>query len=122
MERRDDATERSDLPDLRRTLPEDGARVLVDRIWPQEMSKVRAHLDEWSKQVSPSTGLRHWYAQDPVHFEFSHRYKSELTEPERAEGLAHLCDLASEWTLTLLTATKRVEFSEVAVLADIVRE
>lgn len=103
-------------------VPEDGTRVLVDRIWPRGMSKQRAQLDEWCKQVAPSTELRKWYDHDPARFtEFTRRYKVELTDPERAEGLAHLHDLASKQTLTLLTATKRIEISEAAVLADLLR-
>jgi uncharacterized protein YeaO (DUF488 family) len=101
-------------------LPEDGTRVLVDRIWPRGVSKARAHLDEWCKDIAPSTELRKWYSHDPSLFEeFTHRYHDELTEPTRAEALAHLQALAKQGTLTLLTATKSAEISEAAVLADI---
>ena len=59
-------------------LPEDGARVLVDRIWPRGVSKARAQLDEWCKQVAPSTALRKWYSHDPQRFaEFRRRYQTE---------------------------------------------
>jgi uncharacterized protein YeaO (DUF488 family) len=100
----------------------DGTRVLVDRIWPRGMSKDRARLDEWCKQIAPSTGLRTWYAHDPQRFaEFSRRYRAELAEPERAAALDHLRSLAATGALTLLTATKQAEISEAAVLADLVR-
>jgi uncharacterized protein YeaO (DUF488 family) len=100
----------------------DGTRVLVDRIWPRGMSKDRARLDEWCKQIAPSTGLRTWYAHDPQRFaEFSRRYRAELAEPERAAALEHLRSLAATGALTLLTATKQAEISEAAVLANLVR-
>lgn len=99
----------------------DGLRVLVDRIWPRGLSKEKADLDEWCKQIAPSTELRKWYGHDPERFEdFKARYLEELNEPERAEALAHLRDLAQRRVLTLLTATKRVEISEAAVLAALI--
>ena len=65
--------------------PHDGARVLVDRLWPRAMSKDRAQLDEWCKQIAPSTELRTWYRHDPTLFdEFARRYRGELTESGRA--------------------------------------
>ena len=100
----------------------DGARVLVDRIWPRGLRKERAHLDEWCKQVAPSTQLRKWYAHDRDRFEeFDRRYRVELEDPERAEALEHLRDLATGGTVTLLTATKQADISEAAVLANILR-
>lgn len=100
----------------------DGTRVLVDRIWPRGLSKEKAALDEWCKNVSPSTELRTWYHHDPERFdEFGRRYRAELEEPERAEALRHLRALAEKRTLTLLTATKRPEISEAEVLADLLR-
>ncbi len=100
----------------------DGARVLVDRIWPRGMSKEKAKLDEWCKQVAPSTTLRKWYGHDPERFEeFARRYRAELVEPARADALHHLRELADDRTLSLLTATKNVEISEAVVLADLIR-
>src|SRR5437763_6027096 len=97
--------------------PQDGTRVLVDRIWPRGLTKDKAHLDEWCKQIAPSTALRKWYGHDPGRFEeFARRYRAELEEPERAEALQHLRDLAKKQTLTLLTATKHAEISEAVVL------
>ncbi len=103
--------------------PDDGTRVLVDRIWPRGVSKERAHLDEWCKQVAPSTDLRQWYGHDPAKFdEFAQRYRAELDDPDRAAALAHLGQLADDGPLTLLTATKAFEISEAAVLADLVSD
>jgi uncharacterized protein YeaO (DUF488 family) len=103
--------------------PDDGARVLVDRLWPRGLSKAKAALDEWCKNVAPSGELRTWYNHDPDRFEeFSRRYRQELHDPERAEALAHLRGLAKRGPLTLLTATKRADISEAAVLAAIVAD
>lgn len=100
----------------------DGLRVLVDRIWPRGLSKENADLDEWCKEVAPSTTLREWYGHDPERFEeFGRRYRSELEQPERAEALSHLRDLAKRRALTLLTASKRADISEAVVLVDLLR-
>ncbi|MEO6886206.1 MAG: DUF488 family protein [Jatrophihabitantaceae bacterium] len=98
----------------------DGLRVLVDRIWPRGLSKEKADLDEWCKQVAPSTTLRKWYGHDPERFdEFTRRYRAELTEPDGAEALAHLRQLAKRRALTLLTASKRADISEATVLVEL---
>jgi uncharacterized protein YeaO (DUF488 family) len=101
---------------------DDGVRVLVDRVWPRGLSKDRARVDDWSKQVAPSTELRKWYAHEPDRFpEFTRRYLSELEDAEPAEALARLRALARERTVTLVTATKAVEISQATVLADAIR-
>ncbi|MFD1545048.1 DUF488 domain-containing protein [Nonomuraea guangzhouensis] len=100
----------------------DGTRVLVDRIWPRGLTKAKAGLDEWCKQVAPSTELRTWYHHDPELFaEFGRRYRSELQAPERADAVTHLRKLAQDGMLTLLTATKQPEISEAAVLAELLQ-
>jgi uncharacterized protein YeaO (DUF488 family) len=104
-----------DAPD-----PDDGTRVLVDRLWPRGVSKARAQLDEWCKQVAPSNELRTWYHHDPELFdEFTCRYANELGSSEPAAALAHLQELATQQALTLLTATEDPEISEAAVLAEL---
>jgi uncharacterized protein YeaO (DUF488 family) len=100
----------------------DGTRVLVDRIWPRGLTKAKAALDEWCKDVAPSDELRKWYSHDPDRFEeFGRRYQVELKEPGRAEALAHVRGLAKDRQLTLLTATRQPEISEAAVLAGLLR-
>ena len=102
--------------------PGDGIRVLVDRIWPRGLTKARAALDEWCKNVAPSDELRKWYGHDPARFgEFGHRYRRELEDPQRAEALDHLRGLAKDRQLTLLTATKQPDISEAAVLAAVLQ-
>jgi uncharacterized protein YeaO (DUF488 family) len=99
---------------------EDGTRVLVDRLWPRGLTKSRADLDEWCKQIAPSTALRRWYGHEPNRSaEFGRRYRNELAEPERAAALQHLRELAQQRPITLLTATRSIENSEAAVLADL---
>jgi uncharacterized protein YeaO (DUF488 family) len=101
---------------------EDGTRVLVDRVWPRGLSKEKARVDQWCRQVAPSTELRRWYGHEPARFaEFTRRYRSELQQPEQAEALARLRDLAREGTVTLLTATRAAEISQAAVLAELLR-
>ncbi len=100
----------------------DGTRVLVDRIWPRGMTKEKADLDEWCKQIAPSNELRKWYNHAPERFEeFSRRYQQELTDPPRAQALTHLRELARTRPLTLLTASKAVDISEATVLAAVLR-
>ena len=93
---------------------------LVDRIWPRGMTKARAALDEWCKDVAPSHELRTWYGHQPDRFEeFARRYRLELEDPGRAQAVAHLRDLARDRPVTLLTATKEPALSEAAVLAQL---
>ena len=103
--------------------PDDGARVLVDRIWPRGLRKDAARLDEWAKDVAPSTELRQWYGHDPARFgEFRVRYLSELYGGPQRAALGRLRALASARPLTLLTATRDVEHSQAAVLARLLRQ
>jgi uncharacterized protein YeaO (DUF488 family) len=103
--------------------PQDGARVLVDRIWPRGLRKDAAQLDEWAKDVAPSTELRKWYGHDPSRFdEFRRRYLDELSgRPQRA-ALGQLRARAAAGPLTLLTATKAADISQAAVLAQLLRQ
>ena len=102
---------------------DDGVRVLVDRRWPRGVSKARAELDQWCTEVAPSDALRKWYGHAPEKFEeFAARYRDELEDPERTAALRHLRLMTSRGRLTLLTATKQVEISHAAMLAQLLRE
>jgi uncharacterized protein YeaO (DUF488 family) len=99
--------------------PQDGRRVLVDRLWPRGISKQAANLDDWAKAVAPSTELRRWYGHDPAKFaEFKRRYAAELSDDEHADAWDQLVDAAGAGPVTLLTATKDLDHSEAAVLAE----
>jgi uncharacterized protein YeaO (DUF488 family) len=103
--------------------PADGARVLVDRVWPRGLRKDVARLTEWAKDAAPSTDLRTWYGHDPVKFrEFRRRYVAELKKPPGREAVGRLLDLAADGPVTLLTATRDVDISQAAVLADLLRQ
>ena len=102
--------------------PEDGRRVLVDRIWPRGLAKARAAIDEWARDVAPSTELRRWYGHEPARFEeFRRRYQAELAEPQRQAAVRHLRELARSGPLTLVTATRDVDHSQAAVLVEHLR-
>ena len=102
--------------------PEDGRRVLVDRIWPRGLAKAKAGIDEWAKDVAPSTELRRWYGHDPARFEeFRRRYRAELAEPQRQAALRQLQELARSGPLTLVTATRDIDHSQAAVLVEHLR-
>ncbi|MFG2719073.1 DUF488 domain-containing protein [Streptomyces sp. NPDC048416] len=95
----------------------DGVRVLVDRLWPRGLSKEHAAVDEWLKDLTPSTELRRWYHEDRTRFEeFQERYEAELAGPEPSRALDRLRDLVKEHTLTLVTAAKDVDHSHLPTL------
>lgn len=99
--------------------PQDGKRILVNRLWPRGMSRQDAHLDEWLRAVAPSDALRRWYGHEPTKFaEFKRRYVGELADAEHKEAWQHLVAESAGGTVTLLTATKDIQLSEAAVLAE----
>ncbi|MFF4602366.1 DUF488 domain-containing protein [Streptomyces sp. NPDC001339] len=103
--------------------PADGARVLVDRLWPRGLAKADARLSEWCKDVAPSTELRRWYGHRAERFEgFVARYRAELDGEAAQAALERLRGLAREGLLTLLTATKEVPASHAAVLVEVLGE
>ena len=100
----------------------DGTRVLVDRLWPRGMRKADADFDQWRKDLSPSTELRQFYGHRPELFAaFTQRYRTELRRRAAVDAIAEIVDLAKQRTVTLLTASRDIEHSEAAVLADHLR-
>lgn len=95
-------------------------RVLVDRLWPRGVSKEKADLDAWLKDVAPSAELRRWYGHEPARFdEFARRYRDELSRSPAAEAVERLRELATERRVTLLTATRDVDRSAARVVRDV---
>ncbi|MFE9775220.1 DUF488 domain-containing protein [Streptomyces sp. NPDC005931] len=98
--------------------PDDGVRVLVDRLWPRGLAKDAARVDEWPKELTPSTGLRRWYHSDEGSYEeFRRRYEAELAAPGPAGLLDRVRERAARGPVTLLTASRTPERSHAAVLA-----
>ena len=98
----------------------DGMRVLVDRLWPRGLSKERAHVDLWLKEIAPSNELRTWFGHDPARFdEFRQRYEAELASGPAHEALTRLGDLLQHQPVTLVFAARDVEHSNVAVLRQL---
>lgn len=101
----------------------DGTRVLVDRLWPRGVSKERAAIDKWLKDVTPSDELRSWYHEDRSgtrYDEFVDRYRAELADPVHTAAVDELTALVREGggPVTLVTAVKDVPHSHVPVLVD----
>jgi uncharacterized protein YeaO (DUF488 family) len=101
----------------------DGLRILVDRVWPRGVSKENAQLDEWLRDIAPSTELRKWYGHEPDRYaEFRRRYLAELRDPVREQAVEQLRDAAVRDQMTLLTASRDLERSVAAVLAHWLNE
>ena len=95
----------------------DGYRVLVDRLWPRGLSKAKAHVDLWAKDIAPSTGLRQWYGHDPDKWpEFQKRYRAELSTPEAKAVLADLVRRARTGRVTLVYSSHAADISNAAAL------
>jgi uncharacterized protein YeaO (DUF488 family) len=98
----------------------DGYRVLIDRLWPRGISHERAALDEWARELPPSTALREWFGHEPSRFEeFRRRYIDELRE--HRPRLADLRRRARDGTLTLVYSARDAEHNDAVVLAEVLR-
>ena len=95
-------------------------RVLVDGLWPRGISRDRAAIDEWLRDIAPSAELRTWFHHDPERFaEFAVRYRDELSGASRAAALATLTQRAEIQRVAIITATKDLEHSHAAILHDL---
>jgi uncharacterized protein YeaO (DUF488 family) len=101
--------------------PGDGHRVLIDHVWPRGISRDRAKLDEWARELAPSDELRTWFDHVPERFdEFRARYRNELVRhADRIEGLRAR---ARKGPLTIVYAARDREHNNAVVLAEIVRD
>lgn len=97
----------------------DGTRVLIDRLWPRGVKKADAKVDEWMKDIAPSTELRKWFGHDPARWqEFRDRYQAEVKQ--HPEHLQRLRALAREGTLTLVFAAHDEAHNNAVVLRDLI--
>lgn len=99
----------------------DGARVLVDRLWPRGLTKERAAVDEWLRDLAPSDELRRWYHARPEQWAaFRQKYLKELRQPDQERGLQRLYELAhKKKRLTLLFASKNESHNNALVLKEL---
>jgi uncharacterized protein YeaO (DUF488 family) len=99
----------------------DGARILVDRLWPRGVSKAKAGIDEWMKEIAPSTELRKWFGHETTRWnEFQRRYRSELRQ--HADALARIRALAKAQTVTLVYSAHDEQHNDAVVLRDVLLE
>jgi uncharacterized protein YeaO (DUF488 family) len=101
--------------------PDDGTRILVDRLWPRGVSKAKAALDLWARDVAPSTELRRWFGHDPARWkEFKRRYLKELNA--HPEALRPLLEAAAKGPVTLVYGARDKEHNEAVVLRQFLEE
>jgi uncharacterized protein YeaO (DUF488 family) len=99
----------------------DGYRVLVDRLWPRGVSRERAHLDQWARELAPSDELRRWFGHDPARYNgFRSRYLTELRD--HTEEVAELRERARSSPVTLLYGARDQKHNEAVVLAELLRK
>jgi uncharacterized protein YeaO (DUF488 family) len=97
----------------------DGTRVLVDRIWPRGVKKADAEIQEWMKDIAPSSSLRKWFGHDPEKWqEFRSRYRAELKK--KPEQLEHLCMLVRKGPTTLIYSARDQKHNNAVALRDLI--
>ena len=98
----------------------DGYRVLIDRLWPRGVSKTDAEIDEWARELAPTTELRRWFGHEPARFdEFRQRYREELATHD--DKLRELRGRARKGPLTLVYSARDEEHNDAVVLAELLR-
>ena len=98
----------------------DGRRILIDRLWPRGLTREAAGIDEWAKDLSPSTALRRWFNHDPELWgEFVDRYREELAVPAARLALGRLRTLASSRRVTLVYAASNRAYNNAVALCTI---
>lgn len=101
--------------------PPKGYRILVDRVWPRGISKEEAKLDEWDKEIAPSTELRKWFDHDDGKWpEFSKKYRAELKS--KHENLEKIYQKAKSRPVTLLYGAKNEKHNQAVVLQEVLKE
>ncbi len=101
----------------------DGERILVDRIWPRGISKDKARLSGWRKELAPSNDLRKWFGHDPERWEkFKERYRAELEEAGKMEEVREISDTAEQGNVTLIFGAKDTEYNNARALEAFIRK
>jgi uncharacterized protein YeaO (DUF488 family) len=101
--------------------PSDGVRILVDRVWPRGISKERAHIVEWRKELAPSTSLRKWFGHDPAKWtEFRRRYRAELARFGMSDELKRLARLSRKNRVTLVYSAADEEHNQAVALKEFI--
>jgi len=101
----------------------DGVRILVDRVWPRGISKERARIVEWRKDLAPSTSLRKWFGHEPTRWtEFCRRYRTELVRSGIVDELQKLARLSRKRTITLVYGAADEEHNQAVVLKELLDE
>jgi uncharacterized protein YeaO (DUF488 family) len=99
----------------------DGYRVLIDHVWPRGVSRARARLDDWARELAPSDELRKWFDHDPARFaEFRTRYRDELAD--QSERLEELRRRAASGPLTIVYAARDRDYNNAVVLSELLRD
>ena len=101
----------------------DGVRILVDRVWPRGISKERARVVEWRKDLAPTTSLRKWFGHEPARWiEFRRRYRTELTQSGMVDELRKLARRSSKRTMTLVYGAADEAHNQAVVLKELIDE
>jgi uncharacterized protein YeaO (DUF488 family) len=101
----------------------DGVRILVDRVWPRGISKERARVVEWRKDLAPTTSLRKWFGHEPARWiEFRRRYRTELTRSGMMDELRKLGLPSRKRTITLVYSAADEEHNQAVVLKELIDE
>jgi len=104
-----------------KAVPEDGKRILVERLWPRGLRKENAKIDEWLKELAPSAGLRKWYVHDPAKWnQFKIRYRKELEGKEGA--LSSLAKESMQNNITFVFGSKEEKLNSAAVLKEFIEK
>src|SRR5437867_12595157 len=103
--------------------PRDGVRILVDRVWPRRITKERARIVDWRKDLAPSTSLRKWFGHEPARWtEFRRRYRTELAESGMMDELKKVARLSRKRMITLVYSAADEKHNQAVVLKELIDE
>jgi uncharacterized protein YeaO (DUF488 family) len=101
----------------------DGVRVLVDRLWPRGITKEKARISKWMRELGPSDALRQFFGHDPARWEeFRRRYRKELSRPQARRMLDELAAISARGTLTLVYSARDEQHNQAVVIREVLEE